>query len=123
MTKLFGIDLAKVAAKALGPGLLKMKLIKLTVGSRTDGALDAGTNPASKSYACKGVTTDFSLSQFDGELVQKGDRKVLLLGGTLPAGVFPVIGDHVVAEGVESEVVNVSRDPASASYECHCRGA
>lgn len=123
MTKLFGLDIAKELNKAMGSKLLPLKLVKRTPGTRTDGALTSGTNPTSKTYPCRGVVVDFRLDQFDGDLVQRGDRKALLLGASLPPGVFPEAGDHVVAEGVESEVKNVDRDPASATYVCQVRGA
>lgn len=123
MTKLFGIDIAKIANKALGPGLIKVSLIKLTQGSRDPTALTEGPTISRKSYVARGVVLDFKLTQFDGDLVQKGDRKVLLLGASLPSGIIPQENDLILAEGKESQIVGVSRDPASASYECQIRGA
>jgi hypothetical protein len=123
MTKLFGVDIAAILNQSLGPGLLKMTLVRLTPGQRVDGDLTSGVHPSRKTYACKGVVVDYRLSQFDGDLVQKGDRRVLLLGKSLPSGIVPQSSDHIQAEGVEAEVVNVIRDPASATYDCQVRGA
>jgi hypothetical protein len=123
MTKLFGVDIAGVLNKALGPGLLVVKLVKVTPGTRDPADLAAGTEPTSKTYTAKGLVADFALSQFDGVTIQRGDRKVLYLGASLPSGVVPSIGDHAIAEGVESEIVAVQRDPASATYVCQVRGS
>lgn len=123
MTKLFGVDISAQIASAMGGLLLPMKLVRVTPGTRTAGDLTSGTNPSTKTYPCRGVVEDYSLRYYAEDLVQKGDRKALILGGTLPAGVVPQLGDHVVIEGVESQVIDVRRDPAGASYELQVRGA
>lgn len=124
MTKLFGVDISKELAKAMGPGLLPLKLVKTTQGARDSAALTEGPRESVKTYPCKGIIDDFQLSQFDGDLVQYGDRKVLILGGTLPSGVVPSAKDFVEAEGKRSEVVRIlARDPAAATYLCQVRGA
>lgn len=123
MSKLFGVDIAGILKSAMASGLLPVKLTRLQNGARTAGDLTAGPAVSRKTYNCRGVATEYALSQFDGDLVQKGDRKVLILGATLPANVVPQTGDLVAIEGVESQVVDVRRDPATATYECQVRGA
>lgn len=123
MVKLFGVDIAKIANKALGPGLLPIKLVKLTQGPRDPAALTEGPALSRKVYSGRGVVLDYKLSQFDGTIIQKGDRRVLILGASLPSGIIPESNDLVQAEGKESPIVTVGRDPASASYDCQIRGA
>lgn len=120
--KLFGIDIAKIANKALAPGLLPVKLIKITQGQRSESNPTAGPAQARKTYAGRGVVLDYKLGQFDGDLVQKGDRRVLILGASLPSGVIPETSDLILVEGKDSPIVRVTRDPASASYDCQVRG-
>lgn len=124
MTKLFGVDIASEINKAMGPGLLPLQLLRRTPGARTSGATTSGTNPTSKSYPCRGFTDSYSDSQFDGTLIRRGDRKVLILGASLPSGITPRPGDAVVvpSEGTYEVVGIPERDPAGATYVCQGRG-
>lgn len=123
MTKLFGVDIAKEIAKGMASGLPKCTLVKVLPGQRTAGDLAAGLSVSTKKFPCRGIVQDFELKAFEGTTVQKGDRQVLILGGTLPTGIVPQLNDFIVAENVQSEIINVSRDPAAATYLLHVRGA
>jgi hypothetical protein len=123
VTKLFGVDIAKEIAKGMASGLPKCTLIKLLPGQRTAGDLSAGLATSTKKFPCRGIVQDFDLKAFEGTTVQKGDRQVLILGATLPVGIVPQLNDHIAAENVESEIININRDPASATYLLHVRGA
>lgn len=120
---LFNADIAGKLAKALGPKLLPMSLSKVTPGTRSPTDPSAGTNPATRSYPCRGILESYRDSQFDGTIIQRGDRKALILGGTLPTGIIPTSGDAVSAEGSVFKVVAVDRDPDAATYTCQVRGA
>lgn len=118
MSNLFGVNIKGIVASALGPGLLAATLIQRERGARSG---TAGAAVTETSYPCKGVVEDFALTVIDGTNIQRGDRRVLLLGGTLPDGVEPRIGDRVTIEGGTRTVVNVQRDPAGASYSLQVR--
>lgn len=120
--KLFGIDIAKTIASAMGSGLLPAQLIKVVAGNRTVGALTGGTNPGSKTYSCRGFVDEFALKQFDKTSVQQGDKAVLLLGATLPVNTEPEAGDKIKILGFTVNIVNIMADPAKATWTCHCRG-
>lgn len=122
MPALFGIDIAALIASNMGPGLLPATLRKVTPGTRDPSDLSGGTNPTEQAFACRGIIDEYRESQFDGTLIQRGDRKVLILGGTLPSGVVPEQGDKISIEGQVFQVVGVpSRDPAAATYTCQAR--
>lgn len=121
--KLFGVDIAKELAKGMAKGLLQATLIRVIPGTRSSSAPTAGTNSTKQSSPCKGFIQDYSASQFDGTSIMKGDRKVILLGGTLPSNVVPTPGDEVTIEGKKYDVVTVKRDPAAATYELQARGS
>lgn len=119
---LFGADIAGKLAKALGPGLLPMTLIKVVPGTRTPTDPSAGTNPTRRSFPCRGILDTYKLGQIDGTIIKHGDRKALILGGTLPKGVSPEPNDEVKIEGSTFTVCNpVERDPDAASYLCQVR--
>lgn len=126
MTKIFnnrGIDIQTIIADNLGPDLLPTQLIKRTPGERTSTALASGTNPQESTFSCRGFIEEYKNSQIDGTQVRKGDRKVLILGGTLPTGIVPESNDRIVIEGETLVIVRdgVTRDPAEATYVCQSR--
>ena len=122
MPKLFGIDIAGLVGKQLGKSLLPLTLTKVTAGTPTAGSLTGGSNPTTADSAARGILDDYRAVQIDGELIQRGDRKVLILGATITPAVVPEPGDRVTIEGATFNVVRVERDPAAATYTCQVRG-
>ncbi len=134
MPKLFGVDIAAEINRGLGPGLLDAVLTKVTGGARTTGSLTGGTNPTTTTHVAKGFLeeyTDFqiggtannrSTDVVDGTLIQRGDRKVILLGDSINPAVVPTAGDLVTIEGEVFNIVRVQRDPAAATYTMQVRG-
>lgn len=119
---LFAADIAGKIAKALGPKLLSVKLTSVTPGTPTDGSLTSGANPTTKTAVGRGIIDSYEQSQIDGTVVQTGDKRVLILGDTLPSGRVPASGDRVEIEGSTYNVVAVERDPDAAAYTCQVRG-
>lgn len=115
--KLFGIDIAKIVADNIGPGVLSAVLTVVTPGTRTPGQLTGGTNPTTATYACKGFIDSKAQRNRDGQLVSDGTEKVLLIGNTIASGtVSPSIGDKVTIEGATYTIEVVDRDPAGATF-------
>lgn len=120
MPRLFGVDISKELAKAMGPGLLPAKLIKTTSTTPDPLVLTEGSTKE-QSYSCRGVVIDYTEHQIDNFIIKRGDRMVLLLGGTLPTNVVPTVNYKIEIEGARYVIVHVSRDPAAASYTCQVR--
>ena len=57
--KLFGIDIAREVYDGIrsAGNVVAMSLVRVTPGTRTTGALTAGTNPSSTTYSCRGFKT------------------------------------------------------------------
>jgi hypothetical protein len=121
MPKLFGIDIAGIVNEAMGSGLPVVTLVKVTAGVRVDGSLTGGTNPTTNQFPARGFVDDYKDAAIDGTLIKRGDRKVLVLGASIAGSQVPTQGDKLIAESRTYEVVDVKRDPASATYECQCR--
>lgn len=121
MADVFGADIAGQIGDALGPLLLPATLIKVTQGDRTSGSPTAGQKTSESSKSCRGFTDSYSDGQVDGTLVERGDRKVILLGASIQGGAVPEPGDKVRIEGATLNIVNVDRDPAAATYTCQVR--
>ncbi len=119
------IDLVDATAKALLGGDLIVTaatLTKVILGTRTSGALSAGTNPTTATHACEGIVQMFDTGLIDGTIVRREDRRISLLIATLPAGIEPKPGDKITIQGATYVVLaGVERDPASFMFTCHGR--
>jgi hypothetical protein len=121
MIKLFGIDIAKEVNDALGKEILPAVLHVRTFGARLAPPA-TGQAITTTTYACKGFIEDFDLRLMKGTLVEEGDRKAVILGGSLPDGIVPRTKDQVTIEGHQYNVIHVGRDPAGAVYTMVVRG-
>ena len=55
-------------------------------------------------------------------IVQTSDRVVVLFGATISGGkVTPAIGNKITIEGTTTNIVDIERDPAGATYNCLTR--
>jgi hypothetical protein len=131
---LFGVDIAGAINQAMGPLMLSATLIRRTPGTRGAGALSAGrtVGDTTTSYPCKGFTEAYKQSYMGGTaeraggreatLVQVGDRKISLLGASLPDAIDPAPGDQITIEGKTFTIVgDVQRDPVAALFVCQGR--
>lgn len=118
-------SIPKLLAQHLGKrsdlGFRDMTLTKFTPGTRTPGAVSAGTNPTSADYACRGFEEQYAASRIDGTIVQVDDRKISILGASIASSAVPAVGDKITSAGVAYRVISVGRDPVGAIYECQCR--
>jgi len=123
MPDIFKADIAGKINKALGNLVFDLTLTKVEPGTRTPGTLTGGTNPTETGHTVKGFVDEYKDYQIDGTLIQRGDRKVVILGGSLSSGVIPEPGDKITAEGETRTIVEdgVKRDPAGATYTCQVR--
>lgn len=119
----FGVDLPGTLNSALGPGLEAATLIKVTAGTRTAGALSGGRNPTEASFAAKGYVDSYADREIDGTFVQRGDRKIGLLGASIAGGQVPKPNDKITIGGATYRICadGVTTDPATALYLCQCR--
>ncbi len=134
MPKLISGYIRGQIASKLGPHVLDAVLTRITPGVRVPTAQNAGTNPTSVDYPCKGFVKSFDATQIDGTLVKSEDRVIAILGGTLPAGVVPGTNDKIAIEDPPGSGITatfrivggkdgrgVSTDPDGAVYRCHAR--
>lgn len=122
MTKLFGIDIAKTVNSAMGSGLLPATLIKTSPGTRTTPS--GGLHPTEQNYPARGIVGDYTDRERAGTDIKSSERRILLLGASLPAGIVPTPGDKITIEGRTYRIVldGVTRDAASAAYRCRASG-
>ncbi len=123
MTELFGIDAAQIFLDTLGDIVLDATLTVVTIGTRTPGALTSGTQPSSATKTAKGYIEDYDNDQIDETIVAKGDRKVVLLAGSIQDNAVPKNGDTITIEGVTFTIMDVGRDSLQAIYICQGRTA
>ncbi len=129
-------------AKLLAKNLKKQKLIgfgpltltKVTPGSRTAGAVSAGTNPTTTAYACNGRMGQHRSAYWQfwqNAQTSTGTTKTKfvgfsILGARLPDGVRPTAGDRIAHNGVTYTIAAdgvTNPDGVGALYECMTRAA
>lgn len=131
---LFGADIAGAILGALGSQVLDAVLTRKTPGTRGPGAITAGqtVGETTTSYPCKGFTDQWRRSNLGstaeryggrtGTLVEENDRKIVLLGASLPDDIDPQEGDVIQIEGQSFTIVGaIDRDPAGATFACRGR--
>jgi hypothetical protein len=120
--QLFGVDIAGIIATAVAPGLLPATLTQFAPGAQPTRRTEAPPQVAT-AHSCRGIWEDYDPDMVrDSALILAGDRKALLIGDTLPAGVVPKQGDTITIEGITLVVIRMeSRDPAAATYLVQCR--
>ena len=125
MADIFGLDLAGIVNDAINDagGLIPLTLLTRTGGTRTTGDPAGGRNATESPSTGQGIIEDYLDDEIDGTVVRQGDRRVLIMGASLPSGVVPSTNDSVTIEGRTYKIVGpVKRDPAAASYTCQARG-
>lgn len=123
MPDLFGVDIQGILKDAIGDGFPSITVVKVTPGTRDPANPAAGVQPTRSPFGARGILDDYSDRQIDGTLVKTGDRKVLIVAGTLPSTVVPEPNDEIITEGKTWKIVRTKRDPAEATYECQVREA
>lgn len=121
---LFGADIAGAIAQAMGSDMLPVTLTRTAAGTRDPDALTGGptVGETSATYTCRGFMEDFTSREIDGTNVRVGDRKVIILGGTLTTAIDPQPGDVLAIEGGNWKISGaVKRDPAGATFTCPVR--
>lgn len=123
----FGVDIAALVNDNLSPALLPVTLVKR--GAQTGATRPPGelTRPpaqaADTTHTARGMISDFTPIEFQSsQLLEAGDRKVLLVAESIVPAVEPDSGDTVAIEGVTYRVARVlKRDPAGATYVLQVR--
>lgn len=120
--KLFGVDIAQIIHQAVSNNVLKGKLKQYKDGARVAGELTDGNHPTGKTYNFRGILDEFSQDEIDGQRILASDRKLLIIGNSLPRGIVPGGGDDAEMEGTPYKVVTlIARDPAAATYVLQVR--
>lgn len=89
----------------------------------TNGASDGrgGYTETTTTDACKALVTDYTSYQRGSLGIPTNERKVLVLAATLESGMAPRPGDRITIQGRAWSVIEVSSDPANATYECRSK--
>lgn len=121
--KFLGVDIAKLVDKNLSSKLNPATLQKKTEGTRSTANLAGGTQPTTADFDARGFVAEYKEHQIDETLIHKGDRRVVLIANSIVGFTVPEPGDRIIIEGSTYVIQGngVSRDPASATYTCHCR--
>jgi hypothetical protein len=124
---LFGVDIAGIIADAMGDGLLPVTIVRDVRGARTPGNLTGGRASAPASFDCVGFWDDINPASVPaGTVLEVTDRRLVLIGDTVPVGGFPMRNDACTVHEEDGPITlycvqPLSRDPAAAVYSYLCR--
>lgn len=117
----------KLIRKTIGKEIPKAGLTRNAVltreveGVATAGEETSGTNPGEETHRCKGLDGSYKEKAIDGTQILRGDRRLLIVGDSLPDGFQPAVDDRIAIGGRDYSVMHVGYDPAEAAYVCQGR--
>lgn len=121
--EIFGTDIAGIVADAMDRQLLAATIVVRTATTRNPAKLSAGLGKTDVPHQCSGIWVDFTTYEQDTAQVEVGDRKAMLIGDTIPAGVDIDDIHSITMDGSTMFVVRLlASDPARATYTFQCRG-
>jgi len=122
--KLFGVDIAGIVHEHVSPGVLPAVLRTYSSESPSGGTLLSAPEKTSSNNDCRGFVEMFEqdIDEVNGEKIQEDDRKIVLIGDSLPDDIIPKKNDEIDIEGLTFKVLSIAdRDPAAATYTIHAR--
>lgn len=104
-------------------------LVKSEPGTRIPGDLASGTQPTSSGYPCRGMLAGYDAKTIavSGTLIQSNDRKITIIGGSLPSGIAPDKNDQVTIQDIDGVsrtfriVESPDVDEAGGAFICQGR--
>lgn len=123
MPDLFGLDIKGIVADAItsAGGLVSGTLTEIVTGARTGDITGGKAHTETVHTFTDGILSGYSDDEINGTTIQKGDQQILIIAGSLSSAVVPETNWKVAIEGKTYRVVNVSRDPAEATYALQVR--
>lgn len=125
---LFGVDIAGIIHEHISPGVLTVTITREeSTGQRQAGNLTGGTvKKPPETWECAGFWEDFTGTPPPGVEIELNDRKLVLIGDSIPPGGVPCKNDAatIVEERGSTTLFVVQlleRDPAAAVYKFLCR--
>lgn len=119
MTKLFGLDIAQIAADAVDAagGLPEGTLTKSVSSGRNPTDPTAGQQTTETTHKFNGIRETRAVRRAD-TLITNHVPVVTILGATVNPEATPELNDKVSIDGFSGELVRLIRaDPAGATYE------
>jgi len=93
MTTVLGIDWAADMAEVFGGDIYDATFVRFGVGTYDDEHPSGPTNPTPATYTAKGRASSYKKRYVDGELIIKGDYRVMLLRGTIKTSPAAAVSD------------------------------
>lgn len=124
---LFGIDIAGIIGDNISDDDVMPATLKRRVeGESNEEDLTAPPSDTFPEFPCRGYTESISINDRTTSNVLEDDRKISIIGASLPTGVVPTQGDILVIQDDGVDVVFqvlglINRDPAGAIYSIHAR--
>lgn len=110
-------DIPALVAGAAGDLLFQSATLSQITARVSDGR--GGNSETATAYTVKALLTDYTDYQRHTQGIGASERLIMILGDGLT--VVPSAGDIINYDGRDWSVVQVSRDPAKAVYNCRAK--
>lgn len=119
---LFKANIAARLNKALGGKVPRITLIRVEQGILSEDNPTAGNTQEDFKYTVIGFIDEYEERRVDGEIIQQGDRVLVILAASVPVDAGdPKNEDFVIVDGEKKRIINVRKDAAKATFECQLR--
>lgn len=98
---------------------LDATLTRVTIASPSPDAPFDPVATTTTTYTCKAIHEEFSLRDRADGTIEQRDRKVIILAGSL--SVTPITDDSITIRGERFKIMDVTSDPALATWTCRAR--
>lgn len=118
MTKLFGLDIARLVDQSIrsAGGVLSGTLVRSVPGTRTSGDLAGGLQPTTTTHSCRGFV-ETRQSRRSDSTVPVSYPQVSVLGASVTPAAVPAVNDLVTFGGRRYRLLELLQsDPAEALY-------
>lgn len=122
MPDLFGLDIKGIINDAFEGELVSGTLTEVAPGARNANVTAGRAKTNTPHPFTDGVIDSYTDEEIDGTSIKAGDRRILIIAGTLDAAVSPEANWTVTIEGGTYRVVKAHRDPAEATWTLQVRG-
>lgn len=109
----------RTIGKALKSTFYAAKVSRTTVEENPDEPWNPGVETTTH-YPCRGFVDTYSDFYLANSLINSGDVKVVILTDSL--AITPTLSDTVTIRGKTYSIINVSPDPAVATWTIQARG-
>ena len=121
MAVIAGVDVTRTLRDATRGLFLRGSLTRITYMPRTSDDLTRDRTQE-EVHSFEGLASSRVVRTREGTLTGRTETSVIVIAGSLPAGVVPEQSDQISIQGASGKIRSVSTDPGGGAYTCILEG-